>query len=194
MEIAFMEKSLLFQLYSHPAIHSEELQKIVDAHTPFQFKKGDFLLKEGDIANSYLVLNSGLIRAFAINYNAEDITTDFFSDHELVIDVLSLFQRIPTQESIQALTDGEGWMIEFPVFQQLFEEIPGFAEWGRLWMTKKLFAFKMKSIEIATMPSKERYLKLIKEKPEIIRSAPLKHIATYLGITDTSLSRIRKEI
>lgn len=189
-----MNSSLLYQIYQHPLIKEAELSQIVEAHEKVELQKGDFVLQEGKTANSYLVLETGLIRSFAYNYDGEDITTDFFSEGELVIDVLSLFQRIPTQENMQALSDCVCWEIDFDKFQSLFHSITGFAEWGRFWMTGKLFHFKQRAIEIATRPTRERYLSLLKEKPEIIRQAPLKHIATYLGVTDSSLSRIRKEI
>lgn len=189
-----MNTALLLPIYQHPLINEAELRQIVDAHQKVNYQKGDFILQEGKTANCYLILESGLIRSFAYNYNGEDITTDFFTAGELVIDVLSLFQRIPTQENVQALTDCVCWQINFDDFQALFHSIAGFPEWGRLWMTGKLFHFKQRAIEIATLPTKERYLTLLQEKPEIIRQAPLKHIATYLGVTDSSLSRIRKEL
>lgn len=189
-----MDSSLLYQIYQHPLIREAELQQIVDAHQKVAFQKGDFILKEGKTANSYHILQEGLIRSFAHNYNGEDITTEFFTAGELVIDVLSLFQRTAAQENMQALSDCLCWKIDFDHFQSLFHSIPGFAEWGRYWMTGKLFHFKQRAIEVATKPTRDRYLSLLSEKPEIIRQAPLKHIATYLGVTDSSLSRIRKEI
>ena len=67
-------------------------------------------------------------------------------------------------------------------------------EWGRAWFTFQLFTMKERSLGTITETAKNRYLKLMKDKPEILLNAPLKQIATFLGITDTSLSRIRKEI
>jgi DNA-binding MarR family transcriptional regulator len=61
-------------------------------------------------------------------------------------------------------------------------------------MSEQLFVSKIRSVEMITENASHRYLKLIKEKPQVIRQAPLKQIASYLGITDTSLSRIRKEL
>ncbi len=189
-----MKKELLSQVYNHPLIQPEELTKIIDAHKKIPYKKGDFILKQGDISDGYLILESGLMRSFAYDYDGNDITTDFFSNYEIAIEVLSLFQRIPSRENIQALTDCDCWKIDFDVFQELFHSIAGFSEWGRLWMTNRLFHFKQRSVEMVTISAKERYLQLIKEKPQVILQAPLKNIAGYLGITDTSFSRIRKEI
>jgi CRP-like cAMP-binding protein len=84
--------------------------------------------------------------------------------------------------------------IYYDDFQELFHTIEGMREWGRMWFTFQLFQSRYQKIEMITETAKERYLKLLKEKPQIIQQAPLKQIATYLGITDTSLSRIRKEI
>ncbi len=189
-----MKNQLLSQVYEHPLISSDELQKIIDSHQKITLKKGDFVLKEREIANSYLILESGLIRSFAFDYNGNDITTDFFGNYDIVIEVLSLFQRTPSKENIQAVTDCVCWKIDFDVFQELFHSIGGFPEWGRLWMTGRLFHFKQRSVEIVTISAKERYLQLIQEKPQVVQQSPLKHIASYLGITDTSFSRIRKEI
>jgi len=189
-----MKNELLSQVYKHPLINPEELEKIMAAHRKVLFKKGEFVLREGETSHSYMILEKGLIRSYVIDYKGNDITTDFFCEGDLVIEVLSLFQRTPTQENIQTLTDCEVWEIDYEVFQELFHSISGFSEWGRLWMTGRLFHMKHRSVEILTASAKERYLKFIKEKPQVVLQSPLKFIASYLGITDTSFSRIRKEI
>ncbi len=189
-----MKHQLLSQVYKHPLIQQEGLSKIIDAHQKVSFAKGDFILKQREIASSYLIMESGLMRSFAYDYNGNDISTEFFCDYEIVIDVLSLFKRVPTSENIQALTDCSCWKIDFDVFQELFHSIDGFSEWGRFWMTGRLFHFKQRSLEMVTISAKERYQQLIQEKPQVVLQSPLKYIASYLGITDTSFSRIRKEI
>lgn len=189
-----MKKTILSQVYQHPLISKPELLRIIDAHREVSFKKGETIFRHGQILNEYLILENGLVRSFTYNFRGEDITIDFFCNSEVVIEVLSLFQRIALQENLQALTDCKGWVISYDIFQELFHSIPGFTEWGRLWMTSKLFQFKQKSIDMVTLSAKERYMQLMKERPQVIQNAPLKQIATYLGITDTSLSRIRKDI
>lgn len=139
-------------------------------------------------------MESGLMRSFVFSYDGDDITTNFFSNHEVVIEVLSLFNRTRTEEYIQALTDCTCWQIDLDRFEQLFHSIQGMSEWGRAWMSEQLFVSKIRSVEMITDNATNRYLKLIREKPQVIRQAPLKQIASYLGITDTSLSRIRKEL
>ena len=184
----------LTHVYQHPLFKPHDLNRIFDAHEKVAISKGDFILHEGKIANEYFVLEKGLMRSFVFDIEMNDITTDFFAEDEIIIEVSSLFQRITSQENIQALTDCVLWKIDFVVFQELFHSIESFREWGRAWMSYQLFKTKQRSIEMITKSATERYINLLKEKPQIIQQAPLKQIATYLGITDTSLSRIRKEI
>lgn len=184
----------LTHVYQHPLFKPNDLNRIFDAHEEVAISKGDFILHEGKIANEYYVLEKGLMRSFVFDMEMNDITTDFFAEDEVVIEVSSLFQRIASQENIQTLTDCVLWKIDFVVFQDLFHSIESFREWGRAWMSYQLFKTKQRSIEMITKSATERYINLLKEKPQIIQQAPLKQIATYLGITDTSLSRIRKEI
>ena len=183
----------LEQVYRHPLLSQEDLKKIIDVHKQVTYTKGEFLLREGQIANEYLIMESGLMRSFVHNFDGIDITTNFFSDCDVVIEVSSLFQRIPTAENIQALTDCVCWKIDFDNFQKLFHALEGFSEWGRTWMSQSLFECKQRSVSIITDSATQRYLTLLETRPKVVQQAPLKHVATYLGITDTSLSRIRKE-
>lgn len=184
----------LHHVYAHPLLKNEALKTLVDAHQAVDFNKGDLILKEGKIANDYFILQTGLVRSFVYDYTGNDITTNFFTDCNVVVEVSSLFQRVPSQENIIALTDCKAWKMSFDIFQQLFHSIEGVREWGRAWMSGQLFAFKQRSVKMITDTATQRYMDLLKEKPLVVQQAPLKHIATYLGITDTSLSRIRKEI
>ncbi len=181
-------------VYQHPLLSHADLHQIASRHVKEEREKGSLLLKQGRIAEEYYLLASGLVRSYVHDYEGNEITTDFFVKDEIVIVPTSLFQRIPSQETVLAVTDVVLWKIEFADFQELFHSIPGFTEWGRLWFTQQLFAMKQRSLEMITITATNRYLKLMKEKPEIMQHVPLKQIASYLGITDTSLSRIRKEI
>jgi hypothetical protein len=72
--------------------------------------------------------------------------------------------------------------------------IEAFREVGRTRLVNNYFELKNHSVSIIADPARDRYINLLKSKPDIVQNVPLKQIATYLGITDTSLSRIRKEI
>ncbi len=185
----------IFQsIYQHPLFKENDLHVIAQAHKKVKLPKGSYIFKEGETANEYYLLEKGIVRAFVLDYNNNEITTELFTDNEIVIVPASLFQRQPSQETVQTITDCVLWKIDFQDFQNLFTSHPGFSEWGRLWFTFQLFSLKQKSLDMVTQTASNRYLKLLKDKPQLVQNTPLKHIASYLGITDTSLSRIRKEV
>lgn len=172
---------------------SEELSLILEQFEAISFEKGDFLIEKDKTANYYYFLESGFLRSYTIDVDGNDITTKFFSPTEIVIDWHSYFLKKPCKESIQALTAGKCWKIQFSSFMKLFH-LEAFREVGRTRLINNYFELKNHSISVIAETAQERYLNLLHEKPELIQNVPLKHIATYLGITDTSLSRIRKEI
>lgn len=180
--------------YDFPFFLDEELEEIFKAHEKVFFQKGELILKEGNTANEYYILENGLSRSYVNDFNGNEVTTHFFAMNEIIIDVSSLFQRIPTQENIVCITDCECWKFDFDTFQELFHKIPNLREWGRAWMSQQLFIYKQRSTEMFTLSATRRYLNLLEQKPQVIQFAPLKQIASYLGVTDTSLSRIRKEL
>lgn len=189
-----MEDTFFEKIYDFPSIKKEDYKVIGDSHSKEEFVKNEIILEEGKISNEYYLIEKGLFRSFVIDYKGNEITTDFFNANDILIEVASLFLRVPSKESIQALTDCEVWKIDFSAFQDLYKNIEGFTEWGRTWMTNQLFLAKHRAVNMHTQSASQRYLSLIEEKPQIIREVPLKYIASYLGVTDTSLSRIRKDV
>lgn len=181
-------------VYNHPLISEKDLMDIAAQHAELTIGSNTLFFKEKKIADEYYLLEKGIVRAYAYDYDGNEITTEFFTEKDLVIVPTSLFQRAPAQENLQTVTDCVMWKIGFNDFQQLFHAIPGFREWGRLWFTTQLFSVKQRTLDMVRETATSRYIKLLKDKPEIVQYAPLKQIASYLGVTDTSLSRIRKEI
>ena len=184
----------LQRIYDHPLFTQEQLNKIFAAHTKFKLNKNEYLLEEGQTAKSYFIIEQGLVRFYVKDYNGNEITTQFIGENEIVNEVSSLFQQTPSVINIQAVTDIIAFKLDLNAFQEFYHSLESVTEWGRLWMTNQLFACQKRSIEMITNSATDRYLSLLQLKPQIIQQAPLKHIASYLGIADTSLSRIRKEI
>ncbi|MBA6314345.1 Crp/Fnr family transcriptional regulator [Cellulophaga baltica] len=184
----------LNNIFNSNDFNKEELEAILPKFKQKAFKKNSFLLEQGKAANEYWFVESGFIRSFVLDIKGNDITTNFYSVDDIVIDWPSFFLRNPTRENIQALTDCVCWQLDFDTFQKLFHSIESFREQGRTTLVKSYFNLKSHNISMIADQAKERYENLLKENPLIIQNVSLKHIATYLGITDTSLSRIRKEI
>jgi CRP-like cAMP-binding protein len=188
------EQHFLNNVFGKTNMTKEEKEIAISKFKQVTFEKNSFLLEEGKTANYYWFIQSGFIRSYVIDTEGNDITTNFFSVGDIVIDWPSFFLRNPTRENIQALSDCICWQLDFETFQELFHSIRNFREQGRTTLVGSYFALKRHSISMIADQAKDRYLRLVKEKPHVVQNVSLKHIATFLGITDTSLSRIRKEI
>lgn len=189
-----MNPGFLTRAFNEKDYSEAEYRKIISAFRPVSFLKNDFLLTEGKTAHFHWWIESGFARSYVVDVDGNDITTDFYAANDIVIDWPSFFLRTPTRENIQALTDCACWQVDFETFQELFHSIEKFREAGRTRLVKSYFALKTHSISMIADDAKKRYLQLLQEKPHIFQHVSLKHIASYLGITDTSLSRIRKEM
>jgi len=153
--------------------------------------KNDLLLKAGTLPDRYLFLESGYIRAYTYDLEGNEITTGFYQPNDVVFEVASFFNRSRSKEYMQALSDGYGWFITYQDLNELFHTLPEFRDFGRAMLVKGFSALKNRMLSTITETAEERYIDLLHSHPDLFRYASLKHIATYLGITDSSLSRIR---
>ncbi len=165
--------------------------QIAEQFTERNLKKGELFLEEGKIRNDYLFLESGFMRSFLYDTEGEEVTLNFHNQNNVVFEVASFFQRQPSQENIQALVDCKAWVITFDKLNGLFHTVPEFRELGRALLVKGFVAFKLRTLGLINKNAVQRHEILIQNNPEIFQYAPLKYIASYLGITDSSLSRIR---
>lgn len=187
------ERTFLERIFNPNNFSSDELELILAQFQQVKLKKNEYFIQEHKIANYYFFLESGFARSFAIDLEGNDITTKFFTEQDIIIDWHSFFLKVPCREYIQAMTNCVAWKIYFQDFMKLFK-IESFREVGRTRLVSNYFTLKNHTISMITDQAKDRYLHLVETQPEVVHNVPLKHIATYLGITDTSLSRIRKEI
>lgn len=190
-----MEKqSLISFIQNTLPIPLNKAEEIVAVFQPIQIEKNEFFIQAGKVSDTYLFLEAGFIRAYTFDLDGNDVTTQFYTNNNVVFEVASFFQRIPSQENFQALEDCKGWVISYDQVQVLFHSISEFREFGRMMLVKGYISYKQRTLSLINETAEQRYEKLIHNRPEIFQKAPLKYIASYLGITDTSLSRIRKEI
>ncbi len=189
-----MKTSFLHSIFTAQEFKEEDRLRILSSFSPVRFEKGDYILSEGNTASHYWFMETGYARSFAIDLEGNECTTQFFGPGEILINWTSFFLRKPSREFVQALSDMDAWQLDYEQFQRLFHSIETFREAGRGRLVQSYFELKNQNISQITQSAKDRYLKLLEEKPQLIQNVSLKQIASYLGITDTSLSRIRNEV
>jgi CRP-like cAMP-binding protein len=168
-------------------------QELVGRFQEREIAKNEYILREGSICRESHYIEEGLMRAFTYDLDGNDVSTAFYSVRDGAADIFSFFKQVPSKENIQAVTDCKTWCITHEDMQISFHTLPEFREFGRLNIINQYGLLKQRMLSMLQETADQRYANLILSNPEIFQYAPLKHIASYLGITDTSLSRIRKE-
>lgn len=166
---------------------------IAEKFRPAAFPKNSWLLEAGQVCRESHFITQGIIRSYTYDLDGNEVTTAFYTPNTFTNDQLSYFSQSPAKEYIQAVTDCQTWCISYEDMQESFHTIPEFREFGRLNIVMQYSILKQRMLSALQETAEQRYSQLITGNPEIFQYVPLKHIASYLGITDTSLSRIRRE-
>ena len=186
--------SLIRFIQSTQPLSPAKAGQIADMYLPKKILKNELVLKESHVCNESYFVESGLMRAYIYDLDGNDVTIAFYSKNTLGSDMFSFFQQVRSKENIQALTDCDTWYINYATMQESFHAIPEFRDFGRSNLINNYGALQQRMLSMLQQTAEQRYLDLVHSNPEIFQIAPLKTIATYLGITDTSLSRIRREL
>jgi len=166
---------------------------IAEKYKPVTIGKNELILETGAVCNGSHFIERGIIRSYTYDLDGNEVTTAFYTGDTFATDLLSFFKRTPAKEYMQTLTDCETWYITYQDMQASFHEIPEFREFGRLNIVEQFNKLKERMLSMLQETAEQRYSNLLDSSPEIFQNVPLKYIASYLGITDTSLSRIRRE-
>ncbi len=151
------------------------------------------LLKIGEIAREIYFINKGCARLF-YDKDGEEITGFFFLENMMLGGFESMLTRQPSQQGIETLEPCELVILPFSKFDDLHEKIPRLNIFTRKLLAER-FVFAQKVVASLILDSpEERYLRLFQRQPELLNRVPQHMLATYLGITPVSLSRIRKRI
>jgi CRP-like cAMP-binding protein len=155
--------------------------------------KKTLLLKEGNICNKVYFIEKGIARAFYYKQEQE-ITAWFMQEHDLILSVFSFFKQKPSYESIELLEDTTLYSISYSHLQHMYKQFPEFNFFGRVLTENYYVKSEERIISLRMLSSQERYNALLGAYPHIFNRVPLKHIASYLGMTPETLSRLRAKI
>jgi CRP-like cAMP-binding protein len=186
MEIA----EIINRIYPLPQAAMQRMQACVAEVT---FPKGHMLLKANRVEQVMYFIKKGIVRAFS-EYEESEITFWFGREGDPVLSMKSYVEKEKGYEHIELLEECTLYEIETAHLEQLFNEDIHIANWGRRLAEKELIKTEERFISRQCRTATERYKELIKESPHLLQRVQLGHIASYLGITQVSLSRIRAEI
>jgi CRP-like cAMP-binding protein len=165
--------------------------QIAEKFEVVEVQKNKITLKEGSIDSDFAFLCSGYLRSFVFDREGNEITTNIFKPNQMVFEVGSYFKQLPSHENVQTLTDCILVKNSFEKCQALFHSSAEFREFGRRMLVNQFIAYKERTLSLVTDNAEVRYDKFMLEHSDILQNVPLKFIASYLGVTNSSLSRLR---
>lgn len=169
-----------------------ELKDIVAHFKKETIPKNQILVRQGEICQALYFIEKGMGRSYYLNENGKEITQWFFGVGKFMSSVDSFFQQRPSLYYLEVLEDAELYSISKTEIDQLFAKYHQMEKMGRLVTTEMLTQVVNKLNAIQFQTAKERYDYMLAEFPDIAYHVPLGHIASYLGMTQETLSRIRK--
>ena len=161
---------------------------------PMTLQKHDFFSKEGERAQKIGFLEKGVVRAFFLNEGGKEYTKQFFTSGSIIGAYSSLLTKQPNRIAQQALTDCEILVADFSDLERLYDLFHDFERLGRRIAERYFLEKEQKELEMALLDADMRYMIMKDRFPGLEGLVPQYHIASYLGISPTQLSRIRRKL
>ena len=175
-------------------INENEFEMLLSYFEMKIIPKKEFYLKPGKICRHKAYVNKGCLRNYVIDEQGHERVLFFPMEDWWVADIDSYYSGEPATNFIQAIENCELLEISKENFRLLESRIPKLSQWYSVKMTRRATTINRRMEELKTMSPKERYLDLLKKRPDIFQRIPLQYIASYLNIEPQSLSRLRKQI
>jgi len=168
------------------------VEEAINGITVFQtITKNTFLLRNGEVCKEFHFLEKGLARVFYYK-DGKEITAWFASENQIASAIDSLFTGQPSIYNIEVLEDAKVWSLQYRKLEPVFEKHHEVERLGRLLVTHNYLLLDERMKLFAFCTAEERYERLLLQIPDILQRVKLGHVASYLGISQEHLSRIRR--
>lgn len=175
-------------------IPKEEVSHCSNFYEPKKVVKNEFLLQEGDVCNATYFVEKGLLRMYSIDKNGKEHIIQFAPEKWLISDRSSLYFNEKSKYYIEAVEDSEVLLLKNDFFSNISLSFPNSAGNNDLLLQKHIRNLQNRVNSLMAETAEERYMNFIKMYPDILLRVPQWMVASYLGITPESLSRVRKEL
>ena len=183
-------KQIINQRYTMPDTSLERLRECL---TEVSYPKGTCILEIGKVEKNIFFIKQGIVRAYTL-VGGKEITFWIGKEGATLVSMKGYVNDEPGYETMELMEDSVLYVLKRKELQALFLEDLHIANWGRRYAEMELLATEERLISMLSAIASERYNELVKNEPDLLQRLPLGSIATYLGITQASLSRIRAKI
>ena len=186
---------LFFQKFNERvALNAEETAAISTFLSPKKLRKKQYLLQEGDVCKSIAFVEKGSLRSYSIDEKGSEHILQFALEGWTISDLYSFLTSEPATYNIDALEDSELVLVGKSAHEEMLQKIPKYETFIRLQITGAYLALQRRITSIISQPLEERYTAFTSLYPEIVQRVPQHMIASYMGLTPETLSRVRRKM
>ena len=173
---------------------AEDLALIKDRLIPKKLRKKQYLLQEGDVCKFIAFVEKGVLKSYTIDEKGVESILQFAIEEWLISDLYSFLTAEPATYTIDAIEDCELILISKNAHEELLRTLPKYETWVRLQLTNAYIALQRRLTSIISLSLEERYHYFSSLYPELLQRVPQHMIASYMGLTPETLSRVRRKI
>ncbi|MET0244486.1 MAG: Crp/Fnr family transcriptional regulator [Flavitalea sp.] len=187
------EKIRLYYRSLVPRLTDGQLDDLCTKLIVKQVKKGEFIVRAGEVSRFVSFMNYGLARLF-YTVDGKDISVAFFNPGDYIAEYESFLTRAPAQLSIEALADTEIVDLGYDDMQGLYKKHDAFQEFGRRISECLFINLNQRNTALLSLSPEDRYRHMIANQPALMQIVPQYMLASYIGVTPEHLSRIRRKM
>jgi CRP-like cAMP-binding protein len=188
-----MFETILANVSRFVTLSDEEKKIFLSILQPKKLRKRQYLVQAGELCRYECFVSKGCLRQYYIDDSGQEHVIMFAIEDWWISDMYSLVTGNPSLTNVEAIEDSELLLIERGDFEKLLAEVPLFERHFRIMLQRAFIAHQRRLIENMSLPADKRYCNFLDRFPQLEQRLPQKLIASYLGITPESLSRIRSQ-
>jgi CRP-like cAMP-binding protein len=174
--------------------NADEMAVLKRFLTPKKLRKKQYILQEGDVCKFFAFVEKGALKSYSIDEKGGEHIIQFAIEGWMISDLYSFLTGEPASYNIDALEDSELVLINKAAHEELLRLSPKYETWIRLQITGAYIAMQRRLTSIISLSLEERYTSFTNTYPEIVQRVPQHMIASFMGLTPETLSRVRKKI
>lgn len=195
MHLSPAQSALKSHLESYLLLSDHDIEQFIQLSTEIKnLDKGDFYSREGEVCNNAAFVVSGIFRSFYTSDKGDDFTYCITFPGNFTTAYSSFITGLPTEENIQAITPVKMIVFEKNKIIQLASGNLNWTQFLKIFAEQQYVELEKRLFQMHRYNAAQRYASLLKNQPEYLQQIPLQYLASYLGVTQRHLSRIRKEI